>query len=145
MSKMIPQATVDTLRLFTDTSVDLYGIDCKMYVPLNLTAADQNDIYKTVSEINYSMVETLVWIEWAPDVYRLRKLGIYVEDQTPQIAWFKNSLNVVLHSYFSIPLQYIPKTLVGVEEFEVVDSVVKGLHDAIILNCFKIAPRRVKK
>jgi hypothetical protein len=52
---------------------------------------------------------------------------------------------VTLHSYIIVPIQYIPKELSDTDEFEIVDRVQRGMHDAILINSFKIAPRRVRR
>ena len=40
-------------------------------------------------------------------------------------------------------MQYVPKNY-DRDEFEIVDILVRGMYDAIVLNAYKLAPRRVK-
>jgi hypothetical protein len=141
MSKLIPQNTVTAIRGFNDTIVDIYGIDCTLYVPSNLDAIDNNTAYQpTLAYTTYTSQK--VFIEWAPENKRLRKLGIYAEDQTPIIAWFKHSPMVVIKSYITVSLQYVPSSY-DTEAFEIVDMLVKQMHDMELVRCVKLAPRRV--
>jgi hypothetical protein len=149
MSKMIPQETVDVMRKFVNVSVDIYGIDCELHIPTNLDTVEQYDVYQKPADFAYQTFNTLVWIEWAPNKHRLRKLGLFIEDETPMIAWFKyveglSDLDIKIGSWFTINPQYIPNDI-DAEEFEVVDILVPGMHDAVITKMFKIAARRVKQ
>jgi len=144
MSKMIPQRTVDVLRLFNDVSVELYGIDCELYVPKNLDLVEIKDVFSYSSDYEYDKYDAKVFIEWSPNQHRLRKLGIFMEGETPIVAWFKNQPEVTIRSYIKIPLQYIPSKF-DTDEFEIVDLIVPYLHDMEILRSYKIAPRRIKK
>lgn len=143
MSRMVPQETINVLRDFNDVSVELYGIDVKLFVPNNSTANESLDAYVTPKDISYTGIATKVFIEWSPDARRLRKLGIYMEDETPIIGWFKNIPDVRIGTYIQVPIQYVPGVL-NVDEFDVVDIKLKGLYDAEILKAYKLAPRRVK-
>jgi len=145
MSRMIPRETIDVLRSFNDISVGLYGIDCELRVPINLDAVEQKDVYSVPHDVAYKVHSTQVFIEWSPDMKRLRKLGVFTEGHLPIIAWFSNELPVSIQSYIKVPIEYIPKHFVDIDEFEIVDVLVRGSHDAIILKSFEIAPRRVKK
>ena len=159
MSKMIPQSVVNTLRSFVDVSVDLFGIPCVLNVVKYPDEIDYNDINSPPADYVYNSYTTQVWIAWSSNKYKLRKLGLYLEDDTPMIAWFANKLQVgvegessssiddvdiVIGSYFKIEAQYVPDKIAA-EEFEVVDILVPEMHDAVITKCYKIAPRRVKR
>ena len=142
MSKMIPQETVNALRGFGNISVDIYGIDCTLYVANNWDSVECNDAYFQPSMLTFTEHETLVFIEWSPDSKRLRKLGLYTEQDIPLIAWFKNEFDISIGSYFKVNLQYIPiqyKT----DEFEITDVLIKHMHDAEIINAYKAVPRRI--
>jgi len=149
MSKMIPQETVDVMRNFVNVSVDIYGIDCELHIPNNLDTVETYDVYQKPSDFVYdTTITTLVWIEWAPNKHRLRKLGLFVEDEIPMLAWFKyveglQDVDIKIGSWFKIDPQYVPDQY-DTEEFEIVDIIVPGMHDAVITKMFKIAPRRVK-
>lgn len=163
MSQMIPQATADVLRLFNDISVDIYGIECTVYIPTNLDTTDRNSIYSDVYERPQDRVfdeyPSKVFIEMSPSIHRLRKLGIYSQDEAPMIAYFSNILTtapnsdnpdgisdyvpIIVHSWFSIPVQFIPDGM-DTNEFEIVDVLIRGVHDKVVLKAYKIAPRRVR-
>lgn len=153
MSNMIPQETVDAIRRMQDVSVDNFGIDCTLHVPNNKEEVDDNTIYTTPSDYTFTTYTTRVSIEWSPNKYRLRKLGIFVEDDTPIIAWFSNRIkdadgfdadvDIKINSYFSIATQFIPREM-DTEEFEVIDIMVPSMHDAAAVKAYKIAPRRKK-
>ena len=146
MSRMIPQETIDVMRGFNDVSVDLYGIDCELRIPVNLNQLESKDAYAAPSELSFKAYKNQkVFIEWKAAENVLRKLGVFTEGQAPIIAWFKNAPMVTLHSYIIVPLQYIPKELSDVDEFEIVDRVQRGMHDALLINAFKLAPRRVRR
>jgi len=149
MSKMIPQATVNVMRNFLDISVDLYGIDCVLYIPNNISTVVNYDIYAKPADYSYDTYNTQVWIQWTPNKHRLRRLGLFLEDETPILAWFKNVINgqnidITISSWFKIDTQYVPDKY-DTEEFEIVDIIIPGMHDAVITKFYKIAPRRVKK
>jgi len=151
MSKMIPQETVDGLRQFTNISVDTYGIDCTLYIPTNLDTIEQNDVYIKPSDYQYINYTTKVFLEWAPNQARLRKLGIYTEDELPLIAWFSNviknddgsetEVDIIIGSYFVVNPQFIPDN-VDAEEFDIVDVLIRGMHDKVALKTYRCAPRR---
>ncbi len=163
MSKLIPSRTVSALRKQVDISLDMYGIDCTLYIPTNLsiTAIEQLDVYMVPNDLTYIQYSTKVFIEWSASVYKLRKLGLYTEDGLPIIAWFPNKANdisnveqdidITRHSYFTIDQQFIPNEYGsdsgsegGAQEFEIVDIAIRGMHDAVIRKAFRIAPRRVE-
>jgi len=146
MSRMIPQESIDVFRQFNDVSLDNYGIDCTLRIPINLTQMETKDAYGQPSDIQFKEYKNQkVFIEWKASENVLRKLGVFTEGVVPIIAWFKNSPMVTLHSYIIVPIQYIPKELSDTDEFEIVDRVQRGMHDAILINSFKIAPRRVRR
>jgi len=146
MSKPLPQETVNVLRTFNDISVEYYGYNCTLFILSNADTIDNLDIYATPEDKTYTEVATQVFLEWSPDTKRLRKLGIFTEDEIPILAWFKNTPKIpeiVRGSWFKIPLQYIP-TQMDVDEFEIVDILVRGMGDKIALMGYKVVPRRVK-
>ena len=159
MSNMLPQRTVDVLRSFTTVSVSNYGIDCTLKIVKYPDEIDDNDVYVKPQDFVYVDYATKVWIEWTPNKYKLRKLGVYVEGDTPMIAWFGNKMtfvtpgessgvevdvDIVVGSYFIIDPQYIPSSISAESEFEIVDVIIPGMHDMAVTKCFKRAPRRVK-
>lgn len=154
MSNMLPQRTVDVLRKFTNVSIDAYGMPCTLYVPSNMDDVELLDVYAKPGDHVYTQYTTKVWVEWSPNKHRLRKLGLFVENETPMIAWFSNivkdqfgneiDLDICVRSYFVLPTQYIPGNLSETEEFELVDVLVPSMADKVVRKCFKIAARRVQ-
>jgi len=150
---MIPQETVQTLRQFNDTVVGLYGIACTLYLLNNADTVEGLGIYAKPSDSTFTEYTTEVFVEWSPSTKKLRKLGLFMEDEIPVLAWFANQfeseqrnvtdLDIVIGSYFKVDMQYIPDDY-DTDEFEIIDVVVRAMHDALVLKCFKVAPRRVK-
>jgi len=145
MSNMIPQETVDAFRNFNDVAVDLCGIDCELYVANNLDVINMRDPYQ-INKVEFNAkVDTKVFMLFNPDAKQLRKYGIYTEKNIPVVAFFKNlDPEVVIRSYFKIDMQYVPNQTVSSDEFEVVDTLIKHAHDAVLLNGYEVAPRRVR-
>ena len=155
MSDMLPQASVDVFRSFTNVSIDLYGMPCTLYIPTNLTSVLPNDAYTKPSDYTFDEYDTKVWIEWTPNKKQLAKLGIFVEEgDQPMLAHFSNifktsfqnfqDLDITIGSYFKIDMQYITQFKEYTNEFDVVDVKAVGMANKLITKVFKIAPRRVK-
>ena len=147
MSGLIPEETIRVLRLFNDLSVDLYGITCTLYVPTNTTTVESMDAYTQDHYTFQVYPQVPVWIEWAAkDLKRLRKMGIFMEYEGEMaiIAWFKNTPEIILNSYIKLETKYIPDTYTDIDEFEIVEVIMKSTYDNEIYRCFRIAPRRVK-
>jgi len=146
MSKLIPQQVVDVVKTFNDLAIGLVGIDCTLYIPTNLTAIESEDMYVCPTEdITYRRWnDQLVWIEWfAKDIVRLRKLGIFTENEIPILARFKNDPEVIMGSYIKVPIKYIPEKY-NTDEFEVIDVIVNNTYDNEIYRWYKLAARRAK-
>ena len=143
MGKLIPQQTIDALRSFNDLSVDTFGIDCQLFVKNDTTRTESEDVYSRVQDATYDASKAQAFIVWNPDAKMLRKLGLFTEGELPIICWFKNDPKVVIGSYIKVDTQYVPRNY-DRDEFEIVDVMVRGIYDAIVLNAYKLAPRRVK-
>jgi len=143
MTRLVPKATVDAMRSFNDLSVNNYGMDCQLFIKNNTTQNETNDVYNTPSDDNFFVTKTKVYIEWTPNMNRLRKLGLYAEGEVPIICWFKNEPDIVMGSYIKLDTQYVPEQY-DRDEFEITDVMVRGIYDAIILKAYKLVPRRVK-
>lgn len=151
---MIPRETIDVMRNFVDVSLDNYGIDCTLYIPSNATTVEKLDIYAKPSDWTYTEYTAQVFIEWNPSAYRLKKLGVFTEDLLPMLVWFSNKatdesddevdVDIIIGSYFTITPEFIPSNQEGLEGFEIVNNVIKGMHDAVILKGFSAVPRRVR-
>jgi len=157
MSRMIPRETIDALRHQVNVSLDNYGIDCTLFIPTTTSydAAEKLDVFSKPSDYSYIEYSAKVFIEWNPSTYRLKKLGVFVEDSIPILAWFGNKavdqegesvdVDIVLHSYFEISPEFIPDNQQVTQQFEIVNIIVKGLHDAVIRKGYVIVPRRVQQ
>ena len=161
MSKMIPRETIDAIRKQVNVSLDMYGIDCVLYIPTNASYAEseKKDVFATPADLTYVSYDAKVFMDWSVSAYRLKQLGIYTEHMVPILAWFPNvataregseigaevSLDVTRRSYFVVEPEFIPNNYVGSESFEVVNQVVKGMHDAILVQGWSAVPRRIKR
>ncbi len=161
MSKLIPRESIDAFRKFVNVTLDNYGISCNLYIPTvsSYNFAETLDVFATPQDLSYDHFRATVFVEWGVSVYRLKKLGIFAEDMLPIVAWFSNvaiaadgsdsgeevPIDVHKKSYFTVEPEFIPDNYRGSEAFEVVSPVVKGMHDAVLLQGWSIAPRRVKK
>jgi len=160
MSRMLPKELVDALRTQVNVSLTNYGQDCILYIPTvaSYNEAEKSDIFATPSDIQYISYQALVFIEWQPTAYRLKKLGLYVEDNLPIIAWFGTKaialegsdagsevdVSICKQSYFKIDIETVPEGIEKTSEFEIVNLSLKGMQDMEIVRCFSIAPRRIK-
>lgn len=152
MSNMVPQALTNVLRQFSDLSVELYGVSCRLHVPTNLDAVKLKDIYATPEDYEFKDYDTVVWIPPTLNRQKLAKLGLFLEDDQllaflsnniKDAGGFKVHVEITIKSWFSVPIQYIDRFM-GYEEFEIVGPMVTGMHDAVVTQMYKIAPRRVK-
>lgn len=160
MSRMLPRGLVDALRVQVNVSMANYGQSCVLYIPTiaSYTEAEKSDIFAKPSDIEYISYNSLVFIEWLPTTYRLKKLGLFTEDNLPIIVWFGTKatalggsiigtevdVDITKQSYFRISTEYVPDNYVGVTEFEIVNPSIKGMQDMEILKCFSAVPRRIK-
>lgn len=153
MSKIIPRETIDVLRNFVDVSLDAYGIDCDLYVPNNLDNLEVKDVYVTPADVIWDHYAALVFIEWNPNIHKLKALGIFVEDEIPLIVCLPNKcindsgeeviVDILKQSYIKVPLEYVPSNLQKYTEFELVDQIIHKIHDAVLVQRWKAVPRRV--
>lgn len=143
MSGLIPKETVNVFRSFNDLTVGLIGVDCDLYIPLNLTSLEHGDAYTSPDDLVFKKYpEQKVWIKWAvKDLRQLRKFGIFAEGETPIIGFFANDPDVTIQSYIKVEIEYIPNQF-STDEFEVVDALMKGTYGSEVLRPFKLAPRR---
>ena len=152
MSKMIPRESIDAFRHQVDVSLDMYGIDCTLFIADNIDVINDLDVFTTPNDYTYTRYSAKVFIEWKPSTFRLRKLGLFVEDSVPILAWFGNKavnqageevdIDIVVHSYFEINPEFIPKNQQVTNQFEIVNNIVKGHHDAVIRKGYVIVPKR---
>ncbi|MHA1692959.1 MAG: hypothetical protein ACTSU7_15145 [Candidatus Heimdallarchaeaceae archaeon] len=153
MSKMIPRRSIDIFRNFVDVSLDNYGFDVDLYIPTNKEALETLDIYSEPSDFEFNHYTTQVFVEWRPSIYRLKNLGIYVEDELPIIVYLPNQctndsgievdVDILRNSYIKVPLEYIPNNFDKYTEFELTTPVVKHMHDAVLVKSYKAVPKRL--
>lgn len=143
---LLPLQTINTIRNNINVSIDVAGFDCELFI-LNNVRAQERDIYGETPKPQYNgPFTTRVWVEWRADQRRLRSLGITVEGKTPLIAWVKNNKEfpaLTMGSYFKVPINYAPDAY-KCENFELVDRVVKQMYNAVVVECWQIAPLRAK-
>jgi hypothetical protein len=160
MSRMIPRESIDVLREYVDISLTSYGIDCTLYIPTNTSyaVAEKLDVFATPSDYSFLSYSAKVFIQWTPNIWRLKKLGLFTEGQVPILAYFPNKVialegseagsevevDIVKTSYIKILPEYIPEDQKGVEEFEVVNVGTPNMQDAVITKLYSLVPRRVK-
>ena len=157
MSLLLPKQTIDVLRGFVDLSLEAYGIDCTLYIPTttSFNEAEKLDVFATPDDLDYIEYPlTKVFIVWNPNKKKLRKFGIFTEDEIPVLCWFPNKatpegsdgevdIDVIKGSYFRINTEFIPGNFADYEEYEIVDPLIKGMQDKVVLQVYKVVPRRV--
>lgn len=142
------------MRHNVDVSISLYGIDCTLYVLNNPVASvDTLDDYVKPTDMTYTTYTTMVRIEWAPNIHRLKYRGLYSEDEIPIIVYFGNTatdryntvrdVEIIKGSYIKINPQFIPDNFQGMEEYELVDEIINYMHDAVLVKTWKAVPRRM--
>lgn len=159
MSKLIPRRTIDAIRKMVEVGLDVIGIACTLYIPTeqSYSTAERLDVYSKPTDYVFTSYSTNVGIKWSPSVYELKKLGLFVEGQTPIMVQFgfhavalegsqigqTVPINVIRNSYFRIEPEFVFGNYVGISEFQIV-NVATNLHDASLKRVFSAAPRRVK-
>jgi len=161
MSLIIPRQTVDILRKNVDVALNIVGINCTIYIPTT-TSLNNNegmDIFEQPSDLTYVSYSGMCFIVWNMNKYRLRKLGIYTEDEIPMVIWLPNKatalegseagtevdIDIIQRSYIRVNPEFIPNNTTDVTEFELVDLRIKGMHDKVVIKAFKAVPRRIER
>ena len=149
---MIPRETIDVLRNFNDVALDAWGFDVDLYVPTNLIDVESADIYREPEDFEYNHYIAKIFIQWNPSVYRLKQLGVYVENELALLVRLPNQclndnnvevdVDILKGSYVKVALEYIPGNLRKYSEFELVDQLIRKAHDAAIIKAWKAVPRR---
>ena len=158
---MIPRESIDQLRNYVDISLTSYGIDCTLYIPTNTSYNEVEvlDVFSTPADYDFLSYTAKVFIQWTPNIWKLKKLGLFVEGQTPILAYFPNKVialegsetgdevdvDIIQHSYIKITPEYIPDDQKGVEEYEIVNVGTKNIQDALLVHMYSLVPRRVKQ
>lgn len=161
MSLMIPRETIDVLRNNVDVALASVGIDCTIYIPTtaSLNTDEGNDIFELPSNLTYLSYSGKCFILFNPGKSRLRKLGIFTEDEPPMVIWMPNKatalegsevgnvvdIDIVQRSYIRVNPEFIPNNTTDVTEFELVDLRIRGIHDAVISKAYKGVPRRIER
>ena len=156
---MIPPELVNALRVQANVSLVNCGQECVLYIPTTASynAAEKSDVFAKPSDLEFISYNALVFIEWQPTAYKLKKLGLYVEDNLPIIAWFGTvataregseagmevSVSITKQAYFEINVASVPGDITKASQFEIINTSLKGFQDNEIVRCFSIAPRRI--
>ena len=153
MSSMIPRRSIDALRVQADVTIDLFGMETILFIPTNSEDVESLDAYVSPTDMEYEKYTTKVFIKWNPSMYRLKNLGLYVEDELAilvklprQATNVKTStlvtVDIIPGSYLRIPIEYVPSNFNKYSEFELLNAAVGKMHDAAIYGYWKAAPRR---
>jgi len=161
-TRMLPRASIDVLRDYVDIALDCIGMDCTLYVPTNASyfEAEKLDVFAKPSDYSYSSYAAKAFVHWSPSTYKLKKLGLFIEDSLPILVRFGNratvisaegqtagdvvAIDVSLKCYFRIEPEFIPENYKGIEEFELVNVASQGFQDAVIRKIYSAVPRRVQ-
>jgi len=145
MSTLLPKETIQVMRQFNDLGVSLYGIDCTLYIPNNLTTLEPVDMYANPDMITYTEYRNQkVWLQWYDkEVIKLRKSNALAEGTLPITARFKMDPEVITSSYIVLPTEYKDNQY-KVLEFECINVIMQNTYDAEIYLKFSMAPRRMK-
>jgi len=159
---MIPRGTIDVLRDYVDIILNAVGIDCILYIPTTaaFNTAEKLDVFAKPADYSYNSYSARVFIHWSPTVYKLKKLGLFVEDQLPVLVRFGNkataisvegvttgtvvAMDTCVKSYFTLVPEFIPENFKDVEGFELVNVASQGFQDSIIRKLYSAVPRRVQ-
>ncbi len=149
---MIPRRSIDAFRHQVDVAIDMYGIECDLYIPTNMDTVEVLDVYQKPADFVFSHYTCKANIEWSPNTFRLKHYGLFVEGELPIVVWFANKatndegvlvpVDIVRQSYIKVRPEYIPDNFEGLEEFELVDVLIKNMHDAALVKSWKAVPRR---
>lgn len=153
MSSILPRQVVSAFREQNTLSVEIFGQPCTLFVPTNLEAVDKLGTYAKVTDLTFNSYETSVRIDWSRNKKRLAKYGIFVEDDVPIVAkfatdivdasGFKTTVDVSRKSWFRLPVSFVPDWP-GVAEFEILEPMIPYMQNQVVIQWYKIAPRRVK-
>jgi hypothetical protein len=150
---MIPRRSIDALRKQADIAIDLFGMETTLFILINSEDVEGLDIYARPTDMEYEKYTTKVFIKWNPSMYRLKKLGLYVEDELAILVKLPRqatnvrtqelvNVDIITGSYFRVPIEYVPSNFNKYSEFELVDMAVGKMHDAAIYGYWKAVPRR---
>jgi hypothetical protein len=161
VSKLIPRRTIDAIRQNVNVALDIAGIACTLYIPTNLShgIAEKLDVWDTPGDLTYISYSSTVFPIWSPQTKLLKKLGLYTEGTIPILARFpfvatllegsgvgtEAEVDIPVKSYFRIAPEFVPDDYSGIEDFEVIDIGTESIHDSVLTQIYKIAPRRVER
>lgn len=145
MSSILPLAIINALRNSNNVAVQAYGIQATLYLATNDTAVENLDDYQNAgTDYLFNIMPVLVWIEWSPNSYRLRKLGLFVkESDMPIIVHFDNRIEVTRYSYLTIPVTFLPTNQKDAQQFEIVDQQIAQFADVDVKRTYAMVPRRI--
>ena len=132
------------MRNQNDISVKIYGIDCQLYIASNASVAEDNDAYLAPDQYTYAPpMATQVFVEWRPNMYRLRAMGLFVEGALPILAHFTFDRLIPIGSYFTVAMIYVP-AVIDTQAFNIENLVVPdgSISDIEVKRYYSVAPRR---
>jgi hypothetical protein len=144
MSRMLPESTIQAFRTAHNVVVGVMGVDVLLFRAKNSTAIEPLDAYQMTTDRTFECEPTQAFFEWKPEQYRLRKLGLYTEGELPIICHLKQELYVPIGSYIKVGIENIPINTFDTEEFEIISSAVPNVHERMVFQIYKVAPRRRK-
>ena len=145
-SNYLPDRLIQVLRKNNDVVLDTFGIEVTLYIPTNLDSLKSLDVYTTQSDITYQVYNDIkAFINWKPNMYRLRNLGVFAENDLPITAYFPQTkgFDVIRRSYIQVPIQYVPNATYQTAEFEVVDVLTGPVLGQQVRQEYLLTPRRV--
>ena len=140
---MLPIQIANALRNSNNVALQTYGIQVTLWLSTNDTAVENLDDYQTPADYTYNAIPTRCWIEWSPNIYRLRKLGLFNEKDLPGLVHFDNRIEITRYSYIEVPITFLPINQKDTQQYEIIDQAIPNLADIDIKRVYKIAPRRV--
>lgn len=140
---MIPLALAQAFKINYNTAISNYGIDVTLYLLVNADSIQFLDAYQSTEDRKYIIFPTKCRLDFSnKNFYRMRKLGLYNEHDLPILAYFTNTIDIPVHSYFTVALSYMKDNELETDRFEIVDDSITGISDIEISRCYKVAPLR---
>ena len=136
---------INAFRNANNVAVSQYGICMTLYLATNLTAVENLDDYQTVADYVYQKSSVRAWVEFTPNMYRLRKLGFFnKEGDLPIVVHFQNFIDITRYSYVEIPISFLPDNVKDTQQWEIVDSRTNQLADIDVKRTYLFTPRRIQ-
>jgi hypothetical protein len=143
ISTQIPPELVAAYRNQISVAVTVWGIDCTLYIKDNSVETGLKDAYASPDDDTFlTAVETRVSIEWSPNIFKLKQLGIFNEKDIPSLGYFLTEYELTIGSYIRTPITY-SSCGISTDEFVISDLIMRAFHDEECLTVTKLTPRRL--